>query len=73
LLYRVTYQSSDKQTLLIVIKPRLIKDVPLDIVQYQSANPQFPQQSTLDQFFDDAQWESYRKLGVLTGSRLFPA
>lgn len=73
LLYRVRYPSSDKQTLLIVIKPRLIKDAPLDIVQYQSENPRFPQQSTLDQFFDDAQWESYRKLGVLIGSRLFPA
>ncbi len=73
LLYRVVHKSSGKQTLLVVIKPRLIKDAPLDIVQYHSAHPDFPQQSTVDQFFDDAQWESYRKLGVLIGSRLFPA
>lgn len=73
LLYRVTYKSSKQQTYLIVIKPRLIQDAPLDIVQYQSANTDFPQQSTLDQFFDDAQWESYRKLGVLIGAKLFPA
>lgn len=77
LLYQVTYPSADKKTpgkttLLIVIKPRLIKDAPLDIVQYHSANPTFPQQSTTDQFFDDAQWESYRKLGVLIGSKIFP-
>ncbi len=73
LLYRVTYKSCAQQTLMIVIKPRLIKDVPLDIVQYQCTHPDFPQQSTLNQFFDDAQWESYRKLGVLIGARLFPA
>jgi hypothetical protein len=73
LLYRVNYKSSNRQTLLIVVKPRRISDATLDIVQYQSANTAFPQQSTFDQFFDDAQWESYRKLGALIGAKLFPA
>ncbi len=79
LLYRVTYKDpdnqtllSDKTTLLIVIKPRLIKDTSLDIVNYQSVNKSFPQQSTVAQFFDEAQWESYRKLGALIGGKLFP-
>ena len=27
--------------------------------------------TTFDQFFDEAQWESYRKLGAWTGDRLF--
>jgi hypothetical protein len=72
LLYRVIYKSSNRQTLLIVVKPRRISDATLDIAQYQSANSEFPQQSTFDQFFDDAQWESYRKLGALIGARLFP-
>jgi hypothetical protein len=73
LLYRVNYKSSNRQTLLIVVKPRRISDATLDIVQYQSANSEFPQQSTFDQFFDDAQWESYRKLGALIGAKIFPA
>ena len=72
LLYQVTYKNSAQETLLIVLKPRLIKDVPLDIVQYHSGHPDFPQQSTIDQFFDEAQWESYRKLGALIGAKIFP-
>ena len=72
LLYRVTYKNSAQETLLILLKPRLIKDAPLDIVQYHSGHPDFPQQSTIDQFFDEAQWESYRKLGALIGSKIFP-
>ncbi|MFZ6723453.1 hypothetical protein [Undibacterium sp. Ji49W] len=76
LLYEVTYPASGQlpnKTTLIVIKPRLISDAPLDLVQYHSQHTDFPQESTVDQFFDDAQWESYRKLGVLIGGKLFPA
>ena len=39
-------------------------------MQYQATYPDFPQQSTTDQFFDDAQWESYRKLGFSLGQAL---
>jgi hypothetical protein len=71
LAYSVQYP--DRTTsLLLVIKPRLIEDAPLDLREYQGRNPDFPQQTTMDQFFDDAQWESYRKLGSLIGSALFP-
>lgn len=76
LLYEVTYPASGQlpnKTTLIVIKPRLISSAPLDLVQYHSQHTDFPQESTVDQFFDDAQWESYRKLGVLIGGKLFPA
>ena len=31
----------------------------------------FPQQPTADQFFDEAQWESYRKLGRTVTQRVF--
>ena len=71
LLYRVNYSNSDQISHLLVIKPRLIQDAPLDLFEYQSKNPSFPQQTTFDQFFDEAQWESYRKLGVLIASRVF--
>ena len=70
--YRVTYQEfQNEPTLLLVVKPRLTKDAPLDLIQYQATHAAFPQESTLDQFFDEAQWESYRKLGALNGDGLF--
>lgn len=72
LLYRVRYAAHPGQdSFLLVLKPRLIKSAPLDLFEYQVKNPSFPQQTTFDQFFDEAQWESYRKLGVLIGSRVF--
>jgi hypothetical protein len=52
------------------IKPRLLPGVPTDVAGYQSAMPAFPQQPTGDQFFDEAQWESYRRLGELSMTRL---
>jgi hypothetical protein len=41
-----------------------------DVRNYALANDDFPQQSTVDQFFDEAQFESYRRLGYLIGSEL---
>lgn len=55
---------------IIWIKPRALPGVPADLMGYSSANPLFPQQPTGDQFFDEAQWESYRKLGELSMLRL---
>jgi hypothetical protein len=34
------------------------------VLDYHRENPLFPHQSTLNQFFDEAQFEAYRKLGV---------
>ena len=58
---------------LIVVKPSLAGDEPIDLLQYHSEHPTFPQETTLDQFFDEAQWESYRKLGSHIGDKLFDA
>ncbi|HET6942845.1 MAG TPA: patatin-like phospholipase family protein [Sphingomicrobium sp.] len=55
---------------LIWLKPRTQPGMPADLVGYGGANPLFPQQPTGDQFFDEAQWESYRRLGELTMTRL---
>jgi lipase (class 3)/patatin-like phospholipase len=38
--------------------------LPAHVTAYLRENPNFPHQSTMDQFFDDAQFESYRALGV---------
>jgi hypothetical protein len=70
-LARVTYADPTETTWLLVIKPGLTRATPVDLQQYQKENPTFPQQTTLDQFFDEAQWESYRKLGELIASSLF--
>ncbi len=52
----------DKGTLL-YIKPALTGDEPPDVLQYGTRNALFPHESTGDQFYDEAQWESYRRLG----------
>jgi hypothetical protein len=52
---------------LLYIKPTLVGDEPTDIVQYHRAHFPFPQETTADQFFDEAQWESYRMLGYHIG------
>ncbi|MBX3732509.1 MAG: patatin-like phospholipase family protein [Verrucomicrobiae bacterium] len=61
---------ADKGTLLYV-KPVLTGDEPCDVAQYRTLNPEFPQQTTADQFYDEAQWESYRRLGMHAGHVLF--
>lgn len=73
LLYRVRYAQEAHTSILLVLKPRLIADAPLDLCEYRTKNTSFPQQTTFDQFFDEAQWESYRKLGATIASRIFPA
>lgn len=39
--------------------------------RYRIAYPDFPHQSTLDQFFDEEQFEAYRQLGVHVAEGLF--
>lgn len=52
------------------LKPKLFDGLPQDIRGYGARNGDFPQQSTSDQFFDEAQWESYRGVGYVLGHRL---
>lgn len=55
--------------LLVVLKPTRTPDLPMDLLDYAHENESFPQQSTGDQFFDERQWESYRKLGEVIAMR----
>ena len=41
------------------------------IKRYRNNNPDFPHQTTLDQFFDQEQFEAYRQLGVHAAEGLF--
>ena len=52
---------------LLYLKPSLVGDEPTDILQYAAVEPTFPHQSTGDQWFDESQFESYRKLGYHIG------
>jgi GNAT superfamily N-acetyltransferase len=49
--------------ILLYFKPTLTGDEPRDVLQYHKRNEAFPHESTGDQFYDEAQWESYRRLG----------
>lgn len=49
---------------LLYLKASLTGDEPTDVLEYDSREPAFPHQSTADQWFDESQFESYRKLGI---------
>lgn len=70
-LARIHYLDNNQFSWLLVIKPSLMGDEATDVVQYQRTHPLFPQEPTTDQYFDEAQWESYRKLGEHVGTELF--
>ena len=48
---------------LIYIKPQLLGDEPRDVSAYAAAHDAFPHESTANQFFNEAQFESYRHFG----------
>jgi len=48
---------------LIYIKSTLVDDLNLKLLGYKSLNPNYPDESTADQFFDPEQFDSYRELG----------
>ncbi|HEX8251585.1 MAG TPA: hypothetical protein VF846_00445, partial [Thermoanaerobaculia bacterium] len=54
-----------KDGTLIYLKPGCYKDefFPRDVYNYALESPQFPHESTGDQFFSESQFESYRALG----------
>jgi hypothetical protein len=49
---------------LLYIKSSVTGDEPADVEEYRREHPDFPQQSTLEQFFTESQFESYRMLGL---------
>lgn len=57
--------------LLLVLKSSVTGNESEFIQTYRSANPDFPNQSTLDQDFDEAQFEAYRQLGAHVVDGLF--
>jgi hypothetical protein len=65
----ITY-SDNTEGLLLLIKPLMFDadraDEPPDVRSYHKSSPDFPHETTADQFFSESQFESYRQLGLHT-------
>lgn len=54
---------ADYDGVLIYIKPSLDGSEPADLLNFHESDPAFPQDTIVDQWFGEAQFESYRMLG----------
>lgn len=59
--------------ILVYLKSSLTGDEPTDVLRYAAENPEFPHQSTGDQWFNESQFESYRALGFHIAQKVFGA
>jgi choline dehydrogenase-like flavoprotein len=69
-LARISYGDA-RESWLLLVKPTLAPAAPLDVRFYGKQSESFPNESTVDQFFADDQWESYRRLGQILGRGIF--
>lgn len=74
-LYRIRYSDVDQAPgkkpedidgWLLYIKPGVTGKEPRDILKYSNEHADFPHETTVDQWFTEAQFESYRMLGKLS-------
>jgi len=67
-LAQVTYPGQQEPaTWILLLKASLTGDESLDITSYKRNHSAFPSEPTTEQFFNEAQWESYRALGKHIG------
>lgn len=55
---------------IVYLKPCFIPGMPSDANSYGQMNKDFPHESTLDQWFSESQFESYRSLGAFQAERM---
>ena len=60
----IRYDDAGSTGTIIYIKPSLTGDEQVDVLNYQRVHPAFPHESTAEQWFTEAQFESYRMLGL---------
>jgi choline dehydrogenase-like flavoprotein len=60
-----------RRSVLLYIKATLTGDEDPALDHYATTHPDFPNESTGDQFFNEAQWENYRALGDHSATPLF--
>ena len=70
-LFWINYGASSRRSVLLYLKATATGDETRDVLNYQASHPEFPHEATGDQFFDEAQWESYRELGKHIATPLF--
>jgi len=66
---KIRYPNGAPAGTLIYWKSSLTADMPPDIMNYRRTMKDFPHETTADQFFDEAQFESYRHLGYEVARR----
>ncbi|MGL5889313.1 MAG: hypothetical protein ACRC3B_05475, partial [Bacteroidia bacterium] len=62
--------ASGKKGKLYYVKLTMVENLPTNVYSYKGLYPDFPHQSTADQFFDEKQFEAYRELGYKIGCDL---
>lgn len=67
----IHYPDGPPASTLIYLKSSLTDSIPADIQSYAQTHCPFPHQTTADQFFDEAQFESYRRLGYEVAKNVF--
>jgi hypothetical protein len=66
---RIRYSDAEFGTLLYVKASRLAQAT-ADVANYALRHPEFPHETTADQFFSESQFESYRRLGRVLGESI---
>ncbi|HHJ15472.1 MAG TPA: hypothetical protein ENJ80_02125 [Gammaproteobacteria bacterium] len=60
----------NSQGRLLYLKTTFFEQLSADLYGYKKTHPQFPDEPTSDQFFDEKQFEAYRELGFQTAWRM---
>jgi hypothetical protein len=68
---KINYDGGEDPGLLLYVKASLTGQEPPDVMGYAANHREFPHQSTRDQFFDEAQFEAYRRLGRVVAHEVF--
>ena len=67
----IIHYPNDQNGVLFYIKTSMTGKEPEDLLSYRRENPSFPDETTANQFFNEAQFESYRKLGEIVGKQVY--
>ncbi|MDM8562880.1 hypothetical protein QUF54_05950, partial [Candidatus Marithioploca araucensis] len=66
----IIHYPNEKNGVLFYIKTSMTGKEPEDLLSYRRKSPSFPDETTANQFFNEAQFESYRKLGEVVGKEV---
>jgi predicted acylesterase/phospholipase RssA len=69
----IRYPGKEKPGRLLYVKASVTGDEPADVLSYRAQHALFPHETTLDQWFDEPQFESYRELGQHVASHALAA